>query len=46
MFDDGADLVGVSDILVQSGLTQGESALFTGYSIAMICPKYTDLVGG
>jgi hypothetical protein len=46
MFDGGADLISVSEILVQSGLTESESALFTGYSIAMICPKYTDLVGG
>ncbi|MGV8883003.1 MAG: DUF732 domain-containing protein [Rhodoglobus sp.] len=45
MFDEGQDVTAIGGILTQSGLPVTEAGLFLGYSVAVLCPEYTDSVG-
>jgi len=46
MFDESSTPTEVADVLTQSGLSITEAGLFLGYSVALLCPEYTDVVGG
>ena len=45
MFDEGKDVTAIGQVLTQSGLPVTEAGLFLGYSVALLCPEYTDSVG-
>lgn len=46
MFDDSMNVTDIGTILTQSGLSPSEAGLFLGYSVALLCPEYTDVVSG